>query len=142
MSAPEPLPEVRQSPENVSGRLLAGIIVGSVVVTLVCIVVARAILRTDRGDLGDVARTPAYPVSATVGEIDQLPITGAARGGERLSESESALHRYGWVDERRGIAQIPIDRAMQWLADDAKRGRLESPDPATTPDAGARAEAR
>ena len=66
----------------------------------------------------------------------------ASRGGARVDESLKTLSRYGWVDRERGVAQIPIERAMQWLADDAKRGVLHSPDPATTPDAGATARAR
>jgi hypothetical protein len=31
-------------------------------------------------------------------------------------EKETRLHGYGWVDRSRGIAHIPIDEAMQRLA--------------------------
>jgi hypothetical protein len=133
---------VRQAPEGVSGRLLGWVIVGSIAATLIGVGVARALLDTDRTALGDVARTPHYPVSRTVGDIEQLPIEDSAGGQALGRERRASLERYGWVDKQRGIARIPIDRAMQWLAEDAKRGALRSPDPATTVDGGAPAETR
>ena len=37
---------------------------------------------------------------------------------QRLIEQDSEiLNRYGWVDQQKGIARIPIDRAMQILAE-------------------------
>ena len=45
----------------------------------------------------------------------------------RLQE-ENTLHSYGWVDQQAGVVRIPIDRAMQLLA---QRGLP------TTPQAGA-----
>jgi hypothetical protein len=137
MNESEPLHELRQAPERFSGRLVTWIIVWSIVGTIVGVEIARLLWHEDLRSLGSVARTPSYPLSETVGEIEQKPILGPARGGARVGESHMALERYGWVDRERGIAQIPIERAMQWLADDAKRGTLRTPDPATTPDAGA-----
>jgi hypothetical protein len=33
-------------------------------------------------------------------------------------EAEDAiLRRYGWIDERAGVAQIPIDRAIELIAE-------------------------
>jgi hypothetical protein len=142
MNESEPLHQVRQAPERFSGRMVTWIIVWSILGTIVGVEIARLLWHDDLRSLGNVARTPSYPVSETVGEIEQKPIIGPARGGARTDESLKALERYGWVDRQRGVAQIPIERAMQWLADDAKRGALQNPDPATTPDAGATARAR
>ncbi len=142
MNETEPLHELRQAPERFSGRLVTWIIVWSIVGTIAGVEIARLLWHHDLRSLGNVARTPSYPVSETVGGIEQVPITGPARGGARVDESLKALSRYGWVDREHGVAQIPIERAMQWLADDAQRGVLRSPDPATTPDAGATARGR
>ena len=139
MNESEPLHGVRQEPERFSGRLVTWIIVGSVVATVAGVELARLLWHDDLRTLGRVARTPSYPVSETVGELEQQPIAGPSRGRARVDDGLKALGRYGWVDRERGVAQIPIERAMQWLADDAKRGALRSPDPATTPDAGTRA---
>ena len=138
MSGSEPLHDLRQAPERFSGRLVSWIIVASIVMTVGGAVIARWLWHADVRALGAVERTPAYPVSDTVGDIEQLDIEeGPASGHAKAKQKLEALERYGWVDRGRGIAQIPIERAMQWLADDATRGELTNPDPATTPDAGA-----
>jgi hypothetical protein len=48
----------------------------------------------------------------------------------RLKE-EQALNSYGWVDERSGVAHIPIERAMDLIAE---RGLSTTPRAGTTPD--------
>jgi hypothetical protein len=35
---------------------------------------------------------------------------------------EQVLGTYGWVDRQRGIARIPIERAMQQVLDESQRG--------------------
>lgn len=49
--------------------------------------------------------------------------------GFRLSE-EQQLHSYGWVDQKAGTVRIPIDRAMQLIA---QRGLPTTPKAGTTP---------
>lgn len=142
MTEHEPSRVTAQAPEGVNGRFLTWVIIACIVATLIGIGVARLLLRADQHAIGAFARTPHYPVSATVGGIEQLPIENAAGGLTLANERRSSLERYGWLDRQRGIAQIPIDRAMQWLADDARRGALRSPDPATTPDGGSPVEPR
>jgi hypothetical protein len=36
--------------------------------------------------------------------------------------SEQVLQSYGWVDRQRGIARIPIDRAMKQVLEESQRG--------------------
>ncbi|HEX4338553.1 MAG TPA: hypothetical protein VH062_21760 [Polyangiaceae bacterium] len=123
-----------QEPEHVRGALVAWVIAGAVAMTLFCVFVARAVLHVDLPLVP--ATTPRYPAGETVGGIEQLPLDGPARGALRSRKSRDALHAYGWADREHGIARIPIERAMQWLVDDATRGVTATPDPATTPDAG------
>jgi hypothetical protein len=47
----------------------------------------------------------------------------------RLKE-EQTLNSYGWVDEKAGVVRIPIDRAMQLLA---QRGLPTTPKAGTVP---------
>ncbi len=47
----------------------------------------------------------------------------------RLQEAQT-LHSYGWVDEQAGVVQIPIDRAMELLA---QRGLPTRPDAGVVP---------
>jgi hypothetical protein len=49
----------------------------------------------------------------------------------RATEQEH-LHGYGWVDERGGIAHIPIEKAKQMLLQRGLPAR--APEPGTTPD--------
>lgn len=46
------------------------------------------------------------------------------------SKEEQALNSYGWVDEGSGVAHIPIDRAMDLIAE---RGLSTTPRAGTTP---------
>jgi len=48
---------------------------------------------------------------------------------ERLEESRDRLHTFGWVDREAGIAHIPVDAAMDLLAE---RG-WPHPDPGRAP---------
>ena len=56
-----------------------------------------------------------------LGEINKFPQPRLERN-ERLEindfrlKEEQALNSYGWVDEKAGVVRIPIDRAMQLVA--------------------------
>ena len=53
------------------------------------------------------------------------------------AEEDAILHSYGWIDREGGVVRIPIERAMELLAE---RG-LPSPAPqAPVPEAGAKGE--
>jgi len=40
---------------------------------------------------------------------------------EMIRQEDEVLSTYGWIDRGRGIARIPIDRAMQLLLEKEKR---------------------
>jgi hypothetical protein len=137
MSEDSPSARVRQEPEQLHGSLVGWVIAAATVVTVACLVVVVFMLRGERSALGGVAEARGYPVHPSPAGIEQSPVDGPARGLERASKDRRALDEYGWVDRRRGIARIPIERAMSWLVDDARDGNLRSPDVATAADAGA-----
>jgi len=68
---------------------------------------------------------PPGPTLQTAPEMD----LGAMRAAE-----EARLHSYGWVDESQGIAHIPIERAIEILAQRSATATTEvAPAPGTTP---------
>ncbi len=76
-------------------------------------------------------RLPPGPNLQTTPESD----LAAMRAAE-----EARLHAYGWVDESQGIAHIPIERAMEILAQRGATATIEvtpapGPAPATPPPA-------
>jgi hypothetical protein len=70
-------------------------------------------------------RLPPGPNLQTVPEKD----LAAMRAAE-----EARLHGYGWVDESQGIAHIPIERAIEILAQRGATATIEvAPAPGTQP---------
>ena len=53
-----------------------------------------------------------------IGLIEQTLIEHEERGLSQRRGEEARLHAYGWVDRQRGVAHIPIERAMAWVVED------------------------
>jgi hypothetical protein len=47
----------------------------------------------------------------------RLWVTPAEELKAMRSAEDAILHSYAWVDKQNGIARIPIERAMEWLAE-------------------------
>jgi hypothetical protein len=115
----------------------------------------------DAESLRDIARARA-PFSAWLGMVLLLALFGiivlaiigpSPRGdtyeqkrakarGEKLKmvqEETKSLTSYGWIDKNKGVARIPIDRAMELTVADlsqkkpAQAGPIATPIPQTTP---------
>jgi hypothetical protein len=69
------------------------------------------------------------------GDITKLP-QPRLEGDERREindfreQEEQTLNSYGWVDQKAGVVRIPIDRAMQLMA---QRGLPTRPQSGTAP---------
>lgn len=54
-------------------------------------------------------------------------------GRQTLQELQAAeqqdLQNYGWVNRSEGTVRIPVDRAMQLLVEEARRGQADSAEP-------------
>jgi hypothetical protein len=91
----------------------------------------------------EAARQPAPPVMqadpaamAPAGpSLQPLPARDLARF---RAEEDLALGSYGWVDKEKGIVRIPVERAMQLLAERSLPGPAASPPPAAAQPAGDR----
>jgi hypothetical protein len=64
-----------------------------------------------RSPAGRNAETGLITVAGTIVRIDPTS------GPDMREAAEARLERYGWVDEKKQVAHIPIDEAMHILAD-------------------------
>jgi hypothetical protein len=64
-------------------------------------------------------RTAGVPASAPVTAAPQLQISPRSDMAEMRAAEEKTLRSYGWVDKQKGVARIPIERAMELLAERA-----------------------
>jgi len=84
---------------------------------------------------------PQVSPLAVSGELPPRPrlqITPALDLAKKRKAEDATLNGYGWVDQTSGTVRIPIDRAMDLLAERAKAVG----DPATAPPATNRASGR
>lgn len=96
---------------DVDGRrvawMAAGLVVALVVVALVAFA-AHRLLRPDRAN--DRTQTPAQTIAASVPRLQTAPTLDL----QALRDQKRAmLDRYRWLDQDKGIVQIPIEQAMQ-----------------------------
>ena len=75
---------------------------------------AASILHSERAALGPSTewKAPTELGNAEIGIVDQVPFEGDQRLEKWKAERAQWLTQYGWVDRVRGIAHMPIDRAM------------------------------
>jgi hypothetical protein len=53
---------------------------------------------------------------AEIGIVDQVPFNGDHRLADWRKERATRLNGYGWIDRARGVAHVPIERAMEAAA--------------------------
>jgi len=66
-----------------------------------------------------VSTTPAQIHQQEIGIVDQVPFSVDRRLPRWRQERDARLNGYGWVDKSKGIAHIPISRAMEAIASGA-----------------------
>ena len=98
---------------------------------------AASILHSERSALGPRVewKAPTELGNTEIGIVDQVPFQGDVRLDKWKAERAEWLNGYGWVDRARGVAHIPIDRAM----DEIVAGAVPPPPaPETMPPGGTR----
>jgi hypothetical protein len=129
------------SPRSVYGFLVA-LAVGVVVVAVLLSGIYRAMDAYERSHQPSlsplVQQTEANPRDVSPDELNTFPQPRLEKD-ERLEinkfrvAEEQTLNSYGWADEKAGVARIPIERAMQLIA---QRGLPTTPKAGTAPAAG------
>src|SRR4051812_5513420 len=107
----------RQEGDRVHRRaiwLTAGV---ALLVLFVGLFAADGILRArTRPRIARGAQLPPPVAPATIGVVEQSLIETTRRGLDLENAQRERLDRYEWVDRDRGIARIPIERAMDLVA--------------------------
>lgn len=134
---------------NVSAR---GLVIGTIVLVITVIVCQVGLGLWMREFNRKEDRVDAVYAGRHAIEVDQFPQPRLQSNPtidmvELRREEQARISSYGWVDRKAGIARIPIDRAMEILAEKGLP-RVAAPPPApdappntTIPPAGKREEA-
>jgi hypothetical protein len=85
-------------------------------IIVVAVFVADGLLRSEAP-----ARDAAAPVRATaqIGIVEQTLLAESRRGLDERARQRASLATFGWADRARGLAKIPIERAMDLVTDPA-----------------------
>ncbi len=103
----------RQEPDRIPGAKLTWIGVVSAAITVASIVVAVVLLRAETKHVELYASAPAPEPRGTV---ERTLVAAKARGWDDVRAQRAELERFGWADRDAGVAQVPIDRAMDlWV---------------------------
>lgn len=104
---------------DVSVGIFAGVVIGLVLITLVGMGISWWYVRFE-AEQAKKRDTPASPLAATLPAMPpepRLQVTPATDLQRYRSEEEEILNGYAWVDATGGIVRIPIDRAIEILAE-------------------------
>jgi|HubBroStandDraft_6_1064221.scaffolds.fasta_scaffold296235_3 hypothetical protein len=113
---------VRQEDDAIAGGRLARIAVFAVAVGLMGVALSALLLETNTGGIRGhlpVGASPR-PAGPEIAHIEQTPLFGAAEGLELRRRQREELSRYRWVDRDAGLVAIPIERAMDVVAEEAR----------------------
>jgi hypothetical protein len=136
-------PGVEFEPSDMHPRtvysFLVGIAIGCVVVALVLSALYRVMDSYDRRH--QPVQSPLAPPAAAnsravpVDEASKFPQPRLEQNerveiNDFLLKEEDTLDSYGWVDQQAGVVRIPIDRAMELVA---QRGLPTTPKAGTVP---------
>lgn len=100
---------------------------GVVILGLLALVAMFGLIRmmTERQGVGG-ASVMAKPDPAQDPPAPRLQIAPIQEWQQMRAEEEAQLQNYSWIDREKGIAAIPIERAMELLVE---RGARERPAP-------------
>lgn len=126
MSAPPTHPEetdfeVIQEDDAVAARTIGVVLTTAVGVTVLAVSVAAWTLSATRSGLPWHEQVSAKVAPRQIARIHQTPIERDRHGWELREQQRRELEKYRWIDHDGGIAQIPIDRAIEIVIDDAAK---------------------
>jgi hypothetical protein len=109
----------------------------TVTIVVASVFISSRLLRSWIRLVPEGAPGPAH-ADAQIGLVEQTLILTTRRGLDQQARQREGLRHFGWVDRQNGIAEIPIDRAMDLVADPAFMRRSSRPDilAGGTPDGG------
>lgn len=105
--------------EDIASRRLWQLLAIAIVVGLLAVGAAAALLRVWRGPAPSAVGERAAP---RIAQIHQTPIRTDRHGWREREAARAALDRYGWADRDAGVAQIPIQTAMDLVVRELASG--------------------
>jgi hypothetical protein len=122
-------PEVEYEHSDLSALAILGFLAGLAIVGLVMHIILAGMFsyldtytKRHQAATNPLAPTTAVdlrnpnPQVANEFPLPRLETNELGQLDDRRLEEEQVLNTYGWVDQKAGVAHIPIDRAMQLLA--------------------------
>jgi hypothetical protein len=106
---------VRTEEDHVSTRTILWVGVGSLLLFLLAGMAAGVYLRMRQAERGALAATPEAG-SSKIGLAEQDFFDVAVRGTRENARKRARLSSYGWVDRNAGVVHLPIERAMDLVA--------------------------
>lgn len=114
MTVVHPSSVVHQESRDVRGRPLLIAAIVAIAVGTAAVGIETFILDENRQPIADVPKRPIAPASTT-SPIEQTRIDLTARGLQKRAAATRRLQSWGWVDEREGIAHVPVDEAISLM---------------------------
>lgn len=118
LSRPEDNPEVRHEPRDINVRVIFGfglaLVIGAVVVHLGLYWLLWHYERTaaERArEISPIEVTPPMPPEP------RLQVSPPADLAAMRAAEDEVLQSYGWIDKEENVVRIPIERAMELLAE-------------------------
>ena len=113
---------------DVNVRVPAMVVIGLAVLTAVGMIVSWLVFDHYSARQRAAAK-PASPLAATLPKeppAPQLQVDPRLDLKKLRSEEEQILSSYGWMDKNTGVVRIPIDRAIQILAEKGLPARQQA----------------
>jgi hypothetical protein len=117
MTSADPF-QVRQEPDRVPLRRALWLSALTLTVGAVGVFLSAELLH--RSNITAPERARVSGVEPRPIPLEHEPIDHAARGIALQAAQRKRLEQYGWVDRDAGIAHIPVERAMDLRAQDAR----------------------
>lgn len=121
MSNPQGHDADHGSDDQIDFKKVIAVGVVSLIVFALGTVWAVAILHreTARAHAATGLSRPPMLGQSEIGIVDQVLFQGDHRLADWRAERNARLNGYGWIDRSKGIAHIPIDKAMEEVASGA-----------------------
>jgi hypothetical protein len=114
--------EVHQEADVVPAGILVRVGVVGIFVGVVGVFAAGLLLAVTVGSVQPSFAGPSgpAPVARTISGVEQTPIWQSKAGEDLRDQQRRELGRWSWVDRKAGLANIPIDRAMDLVVEESR----------------------
>lgn len=115
--------EVLQEHDRVATRKIVSVVAVALITGALAVIVAALLLQAGAGSIRIDTVQPGHaqrPATVHIGQIKQTMIDYKAWGRELNARQHKELSTYRWIDKQNGLAQIPIDDAMDIVVQRAR----------------------